>query len=270
MVDKILLISLMTITSMLYGQKLPSSSMKYIEKSINTESFERVGLTEFNKNNFGKLWLSKQDAVVGFIGANYQRIHIRFLSVIKNQNVQNEYLVYGKSMVENNICDFQGKFRITHIYEFNKAMRTSLYKEALKQNDKEAINKLNKVRGFILAEYILFEDSEQKGSGMFKGVVKSYFYLDKGELFFDDLNIESNDRYNNNQFVGVWQSYNTKIQKACNWGTFRIPNAGDLDIGIGEFFPNKKYETKGWDTYPEVYNKLEKPPYKKDTAWWNK
>jgi len=267
---EILLISLVAISFMLNGQNIPTSSMKFIEESLSTADGEKVDLSEFNKTNFSEVWIENQDAVIGYIGDNYQRIHIRLVSVIKNQDTHNEYLVYGKSKVKNNICEFQGKFIITHVREFNRTEREALYKEALKHGDEEAISRLGKTRGFILAEYYLYENPEQKGSGFFKGVVKSYFFInEKGELFFDDLDLEYSDTYNNNQFLGVWQSYETGTQKPCNWGAYRIPEAGDLDIGVGEFSPNTKYLEKGWSTYYQAYNKSENAAKKEEeTKWW--
>jgi hypothetical protein len=40
----------------------------------------------------------------------------------------------------------------------------------------------------------------------------------------------------------------------CNWGHARIPQSGNLDKGIGEFYPNEKYWDEGWEVF-----------YK---AWW--
>lgn len=267
---KVLFISLVSISFMLNGQNLPISSTTFAEEIRLKSGSEKVELSEFNKTNYSKVWMKSQDAVIGYIGDNYQRIYIRFISVIKNQFLDNEYFVYGRSKVKSNVCDFQGKFIITDVLEFNKTDREALYNEALKQGDQDAANKLSKVRGFVLAEYFLLENPEQKGSGFFKGVVKSYFYVDeKGELFFDDLDLGSSDTYCNNQFVGVWQGYNTRTQKPCNWGSYRIPYPGDLDIGVGEFSPNTKYLEKGWDNYYRAYNKSEKDARKEeDFEWW--
>jgi len=267
---KVLFISLFSISLILNGQNLSTSSTQFKEESLSKVDGEKVELSEFNKTNFSKVWMKNQDAVIGYIGENYQRIHIHLISVIKNQLVDNEYFVYGKSKVKSNVCDFQGKFIITDVRAFNKTEREALYKEALKHGDQEAVNKLGKARGFVLAEYFLLENTEQKGSGLFIGVVKSYFYVDeKGELFFDDLELGSSDTYCNNQFVGVWQSYNTGAQKPCNWGAYRIPNSGDLDIGAGEFSPNTKYLEKGWDNYYRAYNKSESAARKEENyEWW--
>lgn len=253
----------------LNGQNLPISSIQFIEKSLSNANIEKIELSEFNKTDFSNVWMKNQDAVIGFIGTDYQRIHIRLISITKNPYTENEYFVYGKSKTKSTVCDFQGKFKITYVRQFNRSEMEALYTEALKQDDKEAINIFKKVRGFILAEYYLFENPEQKGSGHFKGVIKSKFYKEEGKLFFDDIDMKFKDNFQNNQFLGVWLSYRTGLEKPCNWGTYRIPNAGDLDVGVGEFSPNTKYLDKGWDTYYRAYIKSESEARKdEETKWW--
>jgi hypothetical protein len=67
--------------------------------------------------DFSDLWtldsiLIENDSLIerkqplGFIGDNFQRINIRFISVIQNPDNKYEYLVYGKTRVKDNICDF--------------------------------------------------------------------------------------------------------------------------------------------------------------------
>lgn len=50
----------------------------------------------------------ERKAPLGFIGENYQRFQIHFISAIKNPNNQLEYFIYGKTKVKENICNFQG------------------------------------------------------------------------------------------------------------------------------------------------------------------
>lgn len=69
--------------------------------------------------------------------------------------------------------------------------------------------------------------------------------------------------------MGTWTSYANNSSKRCNWGEFRIPYSGDLDIGAGEFSPDTKYLDKGWDTYYRAFiqndtNALEE----EESAWW--
>ncbi|GAB3740398.1 hypothetical protein GCM10027594_20360 [Hymenobacter agri] len=106
-------------------------------------------------------------------------------------------------------------------------------------------------------------------SGVFNGVLLSRWYIDKkGNLRYDD--IESfGDGFSNNQFVGTWTNHKGDKTLRCNWGDYRIPNAGSFDIGAGEFSPDPKFITNGWQRYSQawIYNnaaarKQEKQP------WW--
>ena len=78
----------------------------------------------------------------------------------------------------------------------------------------------------------------------------STFYIKDGKAVFDDIDHYS-DSFCNNQFEGVLSSPTTSEQKCC-WGACRIPDSGDLDIGEGEFFPNDKYLTYGWQSYHDA------------------
>jgi hypothetical protein len=57
----------------------------------------------------------------------------------------------------------------------------------------------------------------------------------------------------------------------CNWGDYRIPNAGKLDIGVGEFNPDAKYNAHGWCDYIREFKDAdEMERYKNDPKrfWW--
>ncbi|NOQ27719.1 MAG: hypothetical protein GQ564_20335 [Bacteroidales bacterium] len=59
-------------------------------------------------------------------------------------------------------------------------------------------------------------------------------------------NIDSySDSYRNNQHIGIWKPYDSENIKTCNWGNYRIPFSGDLDIGAGEFSVNSKKKKTG-------------------------
>ena len=47
--------------------------------------------------------------------------------------------------------------------------------------------------------------------------------------------------YINNQFTGTWKPYNSNNERTANWGDYRIPQSGDLDIGASEFSPADKH-----------------------------
>ncbi len=75
------------------------------------------------------------------------------------------------------------------------------------------------------------------------------------------------DGYSNNLFTGTWSSYGGSMTKPCNWGDYRIPNCGDLDSGDGEFVPNEKYRSKGWQSYVDAMN-APLDTRVKQTPWW--
>jgi hypothetical protein len=168
---------------------------------------------------------------LGYIGDNYQRFEIRFISVIKNTSNHLEYFVYGKTRVKDNICRFQGTIEITS---------ASLYQESELSDAKQ---------GFISGDYNFYEDIDQKHTGIFKGNFQTNFYIDSnGDLNYDAL-MWIADGFKNNQFEGTWTDYKTNQTKKCNWGDYRIPNSGNFDIGAAEFSPSSDYHQNGWLSY---------------------
>ena len=172
---------------------------------------------------------------LGFFGSNYQRFDIHFISVIQNVDNPKEYFVYGKSRLKGTICPFQGTFKI-------------IDSKILEEGDIPEFK-----QGFVTFEYILYEDKQYGGTGFFKGNCKSNFFIDdKDELYYDAISLGA-DGFKNNQFEGIWISYKSDKSYICNWGDFRIPNSGDLDIGAGEFSINDEYIEFGWKTYKTAY-----------------
>ena len=173
----------------------------------------------------------KRAEILGFIGDDYQRLFIHFISVIQNPTNPYEYLVYGKTMVKENICPFQGTITVRQARIY-RSSDVPTYKQ-----------------GFAICDVILYEDKKQTSTGFFNGNLTSNFIIDnKGQFRYDALMFVA-DGFSNNQFVGSWTSYKANIPKKCNWGDYRIPESGDLDIGAGEFSINEKYVKNGWVSY---------------------
>jgi hypothetical protein len=183
---------------------------------------------------------------LGFIGHDYTRFRIHFVSISKSVQDPFTYLVSGKTRVHNNICDFTGTIRM---------LSAETYASEEFPNFRE---------GSVLSEVLFYEDSSQAGSGVISGQLRTYFYLDKGgRLKYNSLMLAA-DGFNNNAFTGSWTSYKTKQSKKCNWGDFRIPESGDLDIGAGEFSPSDKYLKNGWQSYRDAFGLQVRPP----DIWW--
>jgi hypothetical protein len=199
----------------------------------------------------------KRAEILGFIGGDYQRLYIHFISVIQNPTNPYEYLVFGKTKVKETICSFQGTITVT---------QASIYKSGDLPTYKQ---------GFANCDVILFEDKKEPSTGFIKGKLKSEFLIDnKGQFRYDAIMFVG-DGFSNNQFVGNWTSYKTNASKKCNWGDYRIPECGDLDIGAGEFSVDDKYLKNGWDNYRLAYsygdpNNLtsKRARLKEDEQWW--
>jgi hypothetical protein len=173
---------------------------------------------------------------LGYIGDNYQRFHIHYITVSKSKKSPYQYKVYGKTKVKDNVCNFNGTITV------KKAM---LYKESDAPRYKQ---------GSVICEVVFYEDSTHASSGVIKGTLTSDFYLDKsGKLHYDALMFVS-DGYYNNQNKATWTSYKTGKSKKCNWGDFRIPDSKDLDSGAGDVSINQKYIKNGWETFVAAYS----------------
>jgi hypothetical protein len=194
--------------------------------------------------------------ILGFIGDNYQRFQIHFVSIIQNPTNHYEYFAYGKTKVKETVCSFQGTIKIT---------KSELYKESDIPTYKQ---------GYVVCDVVLYEDNKQNSTGFFFGKLTSNFIIDNKGVFRYDALMFVGDGFCNNQFVGTWTSYKTNSTKKCNWGDYRIPESGDFDIGAGEFSVDDKYVKNGWEnyklawgTYPETLE-VKKARQKENEQWW--
>lgn len=214
----------------------------------------------FIKYDFAPLWThTENSAVVGFIGSDYQHIRVKIISVAKDKKNSDIYNISGKSLVKNNLCSFSGTMKISKI---------RLYDQMHWGVDDEYKNRGVKKQGLLIGNYN-FTEKGCNSSGVFEGRFASYWYLDKnGKVKYDDIDSEG-DGYSNNLFAGIWKSNNGKTTKICNWGDYRIPISGNLDIGAGEFSPDRKYLKFGWQTYHDAYfNNNQNAVNEEERKWW--
>ena len=191
-----------------------------------------ANLAELKTTDLSHLWLNENSRrPLGFIGTNYLRLHIKFLSVAKNPDDSLEYLVEGKSMVGDNICAFQGTLKI----------KASSFIKSLESPEGN--------EGILAGEYTFSEDPQSKNAGIFTGRFATYWFQDVNS------NIQYNDlwsgaaSYNNNQFAETWREYGKERHLKARWGDGRIPLSGDLDVGTSEFGPAEKYASNGWISF---------------------
>ena len=173
--------------------------------------------------------------VNGVLGNDFKRIEVYFYTdALKTDSVT--YSVRGRTKVKKNICDFSGEVKIKKIYHvFERDTDSPDYYK-------------------IIADYSLREDSVQKGSGVFRGILGAYGYVtdDAPEVIKVDNTDQDGDGYMNRSYVGTWQSYKTPaIVKRCMWGDNRLPFRFDFDIGAGEIRVNSKYASPEWDRFME-------------------
>jgi hypothetical protein len=219
---------------------------------------ERARILQFD---FGPMWTRHEDnaSVLGYIGTNYQRLRLVILSATKNPNRPDTYDISGKSMVSGVIRAFTGTIQITKV---SAAPRDGLSEDYKAEGIKEA--------GFVFGEYHFAEDAKQTNTGRFDGVFSTDWIIDKdGRLVYDEVMMGA-DGYYNNQFLGKWTSYRTKVSKPASWGDSRIPLSGDLDMGSAEFAPVQKYVRNGWQGYMNAYGPKqdERAMAEERKHWW--
>ncbi|MFW5645265.1 MAG: hypothetical protein ACOCZL_05080, partial [Bacteroidota bacterium] len=143
-------------------------------------------LTQLENTDLGFLWRGErsQSNRIGYIGEEFQRLEVRFLSVIKNFDNPYEYFIYGKTRVENVICEFQGSLLISE----------TGYIQEDEHSEFE--------RAYISGNFVLFEDQVCRHSGIFRGkFLTGIYHDDQGNIYYDDLDRDEDD-YINNEFFG--------------------------------------------------------------------
>lgn len=232
----ITLIIFLLLASHSFAQKEPGFIADFL---LGDELQEGNSISNFCRYDFSSLWTTtKNQFVYGVIGRSHQRLSVKLMSVERNPFDSLEYIVSGKSMVKETICEFIGVIRLIEIREV---------KELHSGVDNEYDNSEVLKQGVLVAEYEFRENKTQDHSGFFKGNLYSKWYLDSnGDVKYDDIQLMA-DGYSNNAFVGTWESYVSGKVKICNWGDYRVPQANeDFDIGVGEFSVSEQYWNNGW------------------------
>lgn len=254
MMTAIRYINIIFLTVLLFGKT-------YAQDTTTTSFFEQIRnhdlstilMADSIDNSIEKF---KKLEIIGFIGDDYQRLFIHFVSMIQNPTNPYEYLVYGKTKVKETICSFQGTITIRN---------ARMYKNAEFPDYQQ---------GYTTCDVMLYEDKKERSTGFFKGTLTTNFIIDmKGKFSYDALLFYA-DGFANNQFVGSWTSYKTSAIKKCHWGDYRIPKCGDLDNGAGAFIVSTKYLKNGWENYKKAYSynpnesETQKARQKENEQWW--
>jgi hypothetical protein len=240
-----------------------TEALNFKNKQLHNRYLTQTELKDqLEKYDFSKLFTHTDNSIIyGFIGNNYQRIRIKLISVTKDLLLLDTYHVYGKSMVKNNINEFNGTIKLSNIRKLSRLLHGCENESEYSGYNGEFI---------LLGDYNFQENNKQNHAGIFKGSLRSDFFINKkNRIQYNDIEICS-DNYSNNQFVGQWVAYNGNIIKRCNWGDFRIPNSGHFDIGAGDFSPDDKYLKYGWQGVRDLDNgqNSKKAKIIENVKWW--
>ncbi len=159
---RLILLTLLPIVT--YAQQ----EQQWIQKLESTENYRYKLDTTNYKNDFSEIDFSEllipRDEFIGYIGDGFKRIQIEFTSIRKDTRINN-YVIIGNSIVDSNKCDFQGAVVIERINNY-KSLHLgvdSIYKDSniVKQ-------------GILIGRYHIKEDSTQRFSGGFEGIITLY------------------------------------------------------------------------------------------------
>lgn len=248
---KNILIALFALISLFSFGQADETSFKSEIKQFDISDLWTIKILETRNDTF----VIERPEPLGYIGNNFQRFYIHFLSVIKNPDNGFEYFVYGKSKVKSNICSFQGLITITESKTFDDSDFPNIK------------------QGFIKGEYQFFENPNQKGTGIFKGHFQTDFYVSPNKLIKYN-NLRQDDSFHNNFFEGCWTKYNSKDSIKCNWGDYRIPDSNKLDCGVSEFEPCEAFVKFDWLRYKIAYGastdrmKVNEAKKGEKEKWW--
>lgn len=240
-----LLAVLLSIAPAVFAADHKTAESNWVNEYLSNPELDAKEFSEkLEAYDLGALWTEKQEAILGAIGTNYQRLQIRFTSIIKDPAHPRRYNVKGKSKVKANVCDFTGTITLETARAYSPAALKSFLV------DFPYVPKDIATRGLLCAKVVLDEDPQQKFPGRFEGRLISHFWIDKGNRIHRD-GLTDKTEFRNNEFVGTWTSQDKKNVKQVRWGEHRVPLSGDLDNGSSEFYPNQKYIKNGWEGWAD-------------------
>lgn len=215
----------LSLLSSLWGQK---SALK---KQLKQFDFSAVILPDSLQPDLNSTQKIARPKILAFVGNNYMRFEIRIAEAFKDSANPTRYRMWGRTRHMGWARTFIGDLYVLDV---------NLEKKAQKGLRK----------GWIKFKVLMREDSLSQGAAHYEGTLTCHFILTQNNQILYDATLLGKPEFKNNQFVGNRIPFdNRKAAEVCNWGDFRIPDCGDLDVGKDQFRPNEKYLNQNWRMY---------------------
>ncbi len=208
---------------------------KWTIKQIDKLSKQHPANLPILNYDFSEVWID--NGYLGFKGDNYQRMRVAFTE--GNKVATDEYKLKGTVAID----------------AMSRPIECTLHIVSVVSRDGDetediATEKIYDLFGaYTINIYSTYGDSH----GTQKGVFYTSVYELDDTVSLNDLGGYA-DGWCNNLFCGWVINRKGKTQEKMHFGIGRIPDCGDLDVGVGEFIPNEKYYPYGWDNYMEELN----------------
>lgn len=208
---------------------------------------------DIQKADFSSVILNQSTDYLGAIGVHKKRLVVLISSAKRNPQNPLMYEIAGRTRVGKNVRQFKGSITLTQLISGKPEDPT---------NDLYTENNGVQEEGVAVGDFILDEYEDLPATGVFKGKVLLWWFLSKkGKIEYNDGYLMA-DPYLNNAYIGTWTSKQTHKSQQVSWGHYRVPCAGDLDMGAGEFSPAPEYYKYGWDEYIQEIKKKYPDAYK--------
>ena len=208
---------------------------------------------DIQKADFSSIILNQSTDYLGAIGVHKKRLVVLISSAKRNPQNPLVYEIAGRTRVGKNVRQFKGSITLTQLISGKPEDTT---------NDLNTENSGVQEEGVAVGDFILDEYEDLPATGVFKGKVLLWWFLSKkGKIEYNDGYLMA-DPYLNNAYIGTWTSKQTHKSQQVSWGHYRVPCAGDLDMGAGEFSPAPEYYKYGWDEYIQEIRKKHPDAYK--------
>ncbi len=220
------------------GQSLADSLAQLATRQLHLEPVNRI--SEYSRFDFSTVWVfGVKYFYDGFVGDSMQRIRLKFCAIKKIR--PQHYSVSGFVHYESHTWSFRGAIDVHDIRRFNYIGEVC--------DDDYPASKIY-AAGVLLGKFSF----RLSNSSPLVGTCCAAWFMDStSHVRADDRGWDCSDGFVNNRFAGTFVQGHPRMKMNVALGDYRIPFSRDLDIGVGEFYPNPKYATKGWQSFINAY-----------------